>query len=73
MISVPISTVRPTFVAALLIQAGRYHTRGMRCYYYAAPSLFRLFGPLLLVAATAALVGVLYFLDQSPPQRAPLA
>jgi uncharacterized membrane protein len=72
MISVPTSTVRPAFVTALLIQAGRYHTRGMRCYYFAAPLLFWLFGPLLLVAATAALVGVLYFLDKSPPQRAPL-
>jgi uncharacterized membrane protein len=69
MISVPTATVRPAFVAALLIQAGRYHTRGMRCYYFAAPLLFWLFGPLLLVASTAALVGALYFLDKSPAQR----
>ena len=72
MISVPTTTVRPAFVTALLIRAGRYHTRGMRCYYFAAPLLFWLFGPLLLVAATAALVGVLYFLDKSPPQHAPV-
>ena len=72
MISVPKATVRPAFVAALLIQAGRYHTRGMRCYYFAAPLLFWLFGPLLLVASTAALVGALYFLDKSPAHhRAP--
>jgi uncharacterized membrane protein len=72
MISVPTATVRPAFVAALLIQAGRYHTRGMRCYYFAAPLLFWLFGPLLLVASTGALVGALYFLDKSPARhRAP--
>ena len=72
MICVPTATVRPAFVAALLIQAGRYHTRGMRCYYFAAPLLFWLFGPLLLVASTGALVGALYFLDKSPARhRAP--
>jgi uncharacterized membrane protein len=69
MISVPTASVRPAFVAALLIQAGRYHTRGMRCYYFAAPLLFWLFGPVLLVASTAALVGALYFLDKSPAHR----
>src|SRR5204863_3070146 len=42
-ISVPTTTVRPKFVASMLIQAGRYHTRGMRCYYFAAPLLFWLF------------------------------
>ena len=66
MISVPTSTVRPAMVAAMLIQAGRYHTRGMRCYYFAAPLLFWLFGPLFLVLATCGLVGVLYYLDKSP-------
>jgi uncharacterized membrane protein len=70
MISVPTTTVRPAFVAAMLIQAGRYHTRGMRCYYFAAPLLFWLFGPLLLVLSTCALVGALYYLDKSP-RRAP--
>jgi len=66
MISVPTATMRPAFVADMLIQAGRYHTRGMRCYYFAAPLLFWLFGPLLLVLATCALVGTLYYLDKSP-------
>ncbi len=70
MISVPIATVSPAFVAALLIQAGRYHARGMRCYYFAAPLLFWLFGPLLLVASTVALVGALYYVDKSPARRA---
>jgi uncharacterized membrane protein len=64
--------VRPAFVASLLIQAGRYHTRGMRCYYFAAPLLFWLFGPVLLVLSSGALVGALYYLDKSPaPAAAP--
>lgn len=70
MISVPTTTARPAFVAALLIQAGRYHTRGMRCYYFAAPLLFWLFGPLLLVLSTCVLVAALYYLDKSPPADA---
>ena len=70
MISVPTATVRPAFVAAMLIQAGRYHTRGMRCYYFAAPLLFWLFGPLLLVLSTCGLVGALYYLDKSPARTA---
>jgi len=69
-ISVPTTTVRPAFVAAMLIQAGRYHTRGMRCYYFAAPLLFWLFGPLLLLLSTCALVGALYYLDKSPTRHA---
>ena len=69
MISVPMATMRPAFVADMLIQAGRYHTRGMRCYYFAAPLLFWLFGPLLLVLATCALVGALYYLDKSPTRH----
>jgi uncharacterized membrane protein len=62
--------MRPAFVAAMLIQAGRYHTRGMRCYYFAAPLLFWLFGPLLLLLSTCALVGALYYLDKSPTRHA---
>lgn len=69
MISVPTSTMRPAFVADMLIQAGRYHTRGMRCYYFAAPLLFWLFGPLLLVVSTCALVAALYYLDKSPTRH----
>lgn len=54
-------------------QAGRYHTRDMRCYDFAAPLLFWLFGPLLLVASTGALVGALHFFDKSPAHRASIA
>lgn len=53
-------------IANLLIQAGRYHTRGMRCYYFAVPLLFWLFGPLFLILATCGLVFALYNLDKAP-------
>ena len=66
MISVPTSTISASLVSATLIRAGRYHTLGMRCYYYAAPLLFWLFGPLLLLLASCGLVGILYQLDKSP-------
>jgi uncharacterized membrane protein len=73
MISVSVSTVTPSAVARLFIQAGRYHTRGMRCYYLAAPMLFWLFGPVLLVLSSCALVVVLYYLDKSPEGGLPVA
>ena len=66
LIAVPATTMRPHLVARLFIQGGRYHTRGMRCYYFAAPMLFWLFGPLLLVLSSCVLVVVLHFLDKSP-------
>lgn len=66
MLAVPSASVAPSFVAALLIQAGRYHTKGMRCYYFAAPLLFWLFGPILFVVASCGLVVALYYLDKSP-------
>jgi uncharacterized membrane protein len=66
MISAPPEAASPPMVAKLLIQAGRFHTRGMRCYYYAGPMLFWLFGPEWLVLATCGLVVALYFLDRSP-------
>ena len=69
LVSVPVEKVTPTSVSHLLIQAGRYHTRGMRCYYYAAPLLFWLFGPVFLVVATCGLVICLYYLDRSPTQE----
>jgi uncharacterized membrane protein len=66
MISAPAEAASPSMVSKLLIQAGRFHTRGMRCYYYAGPVLLWIFGPAYLVAATSALVAALYFLDRSP-------
>ena len=69
MIAVPTTTVRPHLVARLFIQGGRYHTRGMRCYYFAAPMLFWLFGTLLLILSSCVLVIVLHFLDRSPDRQ----
>jgi uncharacterized membrane protein len=66
LISARAEAASPQLISKLLIQAGSFHTRGMRCYYYAGPVLFWLFGPLYLVLATCALVGALYFLDRSP-------
>lgn len=66
MISAPPEAASPPMVSKLLVQAGRFHTRGMRCYYYAGPVLFWLFGPAYLVLATCGLVAALYFLDRSP-------
>jgi len=66
MISAPAEAASPSMVSKLLIQAGRFHTRGMRCYYYAGPVLLWLFGPLYLVLGSLALASALYFLDRSP-------
>lgn len=66
MLGVPAAAAHEHTVANLLIQAGSYHTRGMRCYYFAGPLLFWLFGPLFLMLASCALVFALYCLDQAP-------
>lgn len=66
MISVPSKVVAPAAVAQMLIHAGLQHSRGMRCYYFAVPMLFWLFGPVFLVLAICGLVMSLYYLDQAP-------
>jgi uncharacterized membrane protein len=66
LISTPVEAAGAPMVSKLLIQAGRFHTRGMRCYYYAGPMVFWLFGPAYLVAATGGLIAALYLLDRSP-------
>jgi uncharacterized membrane protein len=53
----------PAYVAAYFNQAGRSYTLGMRAYYLLLPLLFWLFGPILVVVASAALVAILYRLD----------
>ena len=72
LIGVPKSEMDPGVVAHLFIRAGRFHTRGMRCYYLAGPLMFWLFGPAAMLAASIALVVVLYFLDRSPLLRKPI-
>ncbi len=66
MISVSSKVVAPAAVAQMLIHAGLQHRRGMRCYYFAVPMLFWLFGPIFLVLANFGLVVSLYYLDQAP-------
>lgn len=66
MISVPLTTVSPEVVSHMLIRAGWYHTRGMRCYYFAVPLLFWLFGATFLLLSSCGLVVALYYLDKSP-------
>jgi len=53
-------------VARVLNQAGAYFTWGMRWYYFGVPVLFWLFGPLFVLLATAALITVLWRIDQAP-------
>lgn len=53
-------------VTAQLNRAGIYYRIGMRAYYFTVPLLFWLFGPVLLLGATALLVYFLYHLDRAP-------
>lgn len=63
---------QPAHVGAELNRAAIFYRLGMRAYYYTVPLLFWLFGPLLLVAATAVLVFFLYHLDRAPRSDADL-
>ncbi|MBX6393248.1 MAG: DUF599 domain-containing protein, partial [Burkholderiales bacterium] len=58
--------ISPRYVAFHLNRAGRYHTVGMRAYYYSVPLLFWLFGPYAMLAATAAMVLLMYRMDRAP-------
>jgi len=53
-------------VAVYLNSAGKYYSIGMRTYYYCVPLVFWLFGPHLMLAATAILVPLLYKHDRAP-------
>ena len=54
-------------VTVLMLQAGRYHMHGVRCYYYAFPLLFWLFGPLFFVGGSIALVALMLKLHRTHP------
>jgi uncharacterized membrane protein len=58
--------ITPASVAHHLNRAGRYHTIGLRAYYYSVPLVFWLFGPQLMVAATLALIAALFRIDRAP-------
>lgn len=70
MINVPQSqrqqSITPEVVAIHLNRAGRFHSLGMRAYYYAVPLVFWLFGPHLMLIATVTLVIVMHHLDHAP-------
>ena len=70
MINIPLAmnhkAFTPAHVAIHLNRAGRFYSFGMRAYYFAVPLLFWLFGPQLMLAATVALVYLLYRLDRAP-------
>lgn len=70
MINVPLSlghkAISAEHVAAHLNRAGRYYGIGMRAYYLVVPLVFWLFGPHLMLAATAALVAILFVVDRAP-------
>lgn len=70
MISVPIGAghkaISPAHVAVHLNRAGRFYSVGMRAYYFLVPLVFWLFGPHFMLAATIALIVVLYKIDRAP-------
>lgn len=70
MINLPASDTHiahsPRQVAFHLNRAASFFTAGVRAYYFAVPLLFWLFGPHLLLAATLALIFVLYRIDRVP-------
>jgi uncharacterized membrane protein len=58
--------ITPQYVAEYLNRAARYYSSGMRAYYFTVPLLFWLFGPLLMVISSLALVFILYRIDRAP-------
>jgi len=54
------------YVARMLNRGGAYYSWGMRSYYLCVPFVFWLFGPLFMLAASVALIVVLYHVDRSP-------
>ena len=76
LINVPLDklneSVQIKHVEAQLNRAGIYYRVGMRAYFFTVPLLFWLFGPHLLLGATAALVFFLYHMDRSPRRDADL-
>jgi uncharacterized membrane protein len=67
MINVPISRgMSPPLVAAQLNRAGRFYWVGMRTYFLLVPMVLWLFGPILMVVSSIALVSALFRLDRLP-------
>lgn len=68
----PGSPATPQYVARLLNRGGAYYTLGMRTYYLSVPFVFWLLGSVYMLAATCAVIAVLYHVDRSP-EDAPTA
>jgi uncharacterized membrane protein len=70
MINVPLvlnhRMITPAHVATHLNRAGRFHSLGMRAYYFLVPLVFWLFGPHFMLVATIGLLLVLYRIDRAP-------
>lgn len=70
MINVPTDrqnpAITPQYVTFHLNRGGRFHTVGMRAYYYSVPLVFWLFGPYAMLLATIGLVVLMHRLDRAP-------
>lgn len=70
MINVPLSgkygRIPLDTVVAQLERSGRFYWFGMRTYFLLVPLVLWLFGPYMMLAATAVLIAVLYRLDHMP-------
>ncbi len=70
LINVPLhlnhAAISPAHVAVHLNRAGKFHSIGMRAYYFTVPLVFWLFGPHFMIISTIALIIVLYYIDRAP-------
>jgi uncharacterized membrane protein len=65
-VSIGNAASQPEAVTAQIDTAWRYQGLGVRCYYFAAPMLFWLFGPLWFVIAAACAIAVMHAFDTAP-------
>lgn len=65
-LSLGLAQTQSAQVVAQMNRAGIFYRIGMRAFFYILPLLFWLFGPLLLVGSTAALIYFFYHLDRAP-------
>ena len=56
----------PHYVSRLLNRSGKYYSLGMRAYYVSVPLVFALFNPYYMVAASVAMLFLLYHIDRAP-------
>ena len=70
LINVPLTlnhkVISPAHVAVHLNRAGKFHSIGMRAYYFTVPLVFWLFGPHFMLLSTCVLIAVLYHIDRAP-------